>query len=519
MAAAPTCPRCNSPTSKDGVTDEGRQRYRCKSKACGWRGSSAANLNDAAGIDQHATKAYHRELTKQKDGCYVITSAQNATPVHAGFFASLQTYCRERGARLIVIPYRYKNPTSRWSELAEKDDWWAPEVVPYLLDRRLDLNANVRVLADIKTQPTASRPLEGYEAISGASSAIIGHPKLELMTVPTPQSKLPKIMTTTGTLTQRNYISSKAGKKAEFHHTFGACVVETVGKIFHLRQLNALEDGSFCDLDREYDGDAVRPIKSLGFIMGDTHRDFIDPKVVSATKDMLTVLQPQTLVWHDVMDFFSRNHHHRDDPFINFAKFHAGLDNVEAEVDRCFDFVDELSPVGTINIFVPSNHPDAMARWIRETDPREDPRNAIFWAKTFTAMCESVGWKPGGVSVCDPFAYWAKTKLRCYDRSLFLHRGESYSIKNIDISFHSDKGPNGGPGTRRSFAKIGVKTVIGHSHSPGICEGCYQVGTSTVLTMGYLGGGPSSWLQTHCVIYPNGKRSLINIIEGAWHAN
>jgi hypothetical protein len=28
--------------------------------------------------------------------------------------------------------------------------------------------------------------------------------------------------------------------------------------------------------------------------------------------------------------------------------------------------------------------------------------------------------------------------------------------------------------------------------------------------------GPSGWLNTHCVIYPNGKRSLLNIIKGKW---
>ena len=47
---------------------------------------------------------------------YVITSAQNATPVHIRFFNSLLTYCSHNSARLIVIPYRYKNPTSIWTK-------------------------------------------------------------------------------------------------------------------------------------------------------------------------------------------------------------------------------------------------------------------------------------------------------------------------------------------------------------------------------------------------------------------
>ena len=53
---------------------------------------------------------------------YVITSAVNATKAHAGFLRTLQLYCSLRGARLIVIPMRYKNPTRR-DEVGD-DDWW-----------------------------------------------------------------------------------------------------------------------------------------------------------------------------------------------------------------------------------------------------------------------------------------------------------------------------------------------------------------------------------------------------------
>ena len=80
---------------------------------------------------------------------------------------------------------------------------------------------------------------------------------------------------------------------------------------------------------------------------------------------------------------------------------------------------------------------------------------------------------------------------------------------------HGDKGPNGARGSRMNLRRIGVKSIIGHTHSCGIEEGCYQVGTSTALNLEYT-SGPSSWLNTHCVVYASGKRSLINIIEGEW---
>lgn len=36
------------------------------------------------------------------------------------------------------------------------------------------------------------------------------------------------------------------------------------------------------------------------------------------------------------------------------------------------------------------------------------------------------------------------------------------------------------------------------------------------LVLEYNRGSPSGWMNTHCVIYLNGKRALINIIDGRW---
>lgn len=58
-------------------------------------------------------------------------------------------------------------------------------------------------------------------------------------------------------------------------------------------------------------------------------------------------------------------------------------------------------------------------------------------------------------------------------------------------------------------------TVSLTGNSPGIYQGVYQVGVSTHLDLEYT-SGPSSWLQSHCIIYPDGHRTLIHIIDGKW---
>jgi hypothetical protein len=472
--------------------------------------------------EEAVERLYGRVMTPRPVRRYIITSAQNATEVHAPFLRSLESCAAFKNAELIVIPYRYRNPTSIWTEKNRDSEWWSSDVQQYLLDRRVEISPNLVILGDIKTQPTAVSPLTGFETISGSSSAIIAHPRLELATIPTPQSKLPKILTTTGSCTVRNYTPSKAGKKGEHHHTFGACMVEVSGDRFHLRQINALDDGSFIDLEHEFDGDRVRPAgRAAGLVMGDSHQWFIDPGVVGATFDrvdsIVAALRPKEIVWHDPLDFYSRNHHHRGKIFTNLAKHRFGKNSVETELDDLASFIDQRTLPGVVNVFPRSNHPDAIARWIEETDPRTDEVNGAFWARTYLAMNEGVRWTPGGAATVDPFSHWMQLKLKTVGQAIFLGRDQPYRIVDIEVGYHGDHGPNGARGNRKGFTKIGTKTVIGHSHSPGICGGVYQVGTSTLLRLEYT-SGPSSWLHTHCVIYRNGKRSLINIIGGDWRA-
>lgn len=517
------CPKCAREDLYRRSEARGVQRFKCDEKlgGCGWHGTKPVGLEafESNGIDRKQADALHRKVRDERGvRRYVITAAQNATPVHKRFFKALLNYCSWTGAQLIVIPYRYKNPTSMWTERAKSDDWWALELGPYLLDKRIELNKNLVLLADVKTQPTASAPLQGFETMTGSRSAIVGHPKLELVTVPTPQERLPKIITTTGAVTKRNYIPSKAGKKGEFHHTFGACVVELEGGLFHMRQINAVKDGTFCDLEYEYGPDFRRPAQVEALVMGDTHVWFVDPDVVRATfgpGGIVPSLRPKKLVWHDVMDFYSRNHHHRGRVFINYVKHHEGRDNVEQEVNETFAFIDRNTPPGTTNVIVHSNHPAALSRWIEETDPRTDPENCVFWARTFEAMCMRSKMTETGAATIDPFAWWGKQKLKCADRTIFLAQDQTYLICGIDVSNHGHYGPSGVRGNIKAFGKVGVKLVIAHGHAPGIKDGVYQAGTNSLLKLEFV-RGPSAWLHTDVLIYPNGKRTLINVIDGKW---
>jgi hypothetical protein len=90
-----------------------------------------------------------------------------------------------------------------------------------------------------------------------------------------------------------------------------------------------------------------------------------------------------------------------------------------------------------------------------------------------------------------------------------------FIIKDIYCGYHGDRGANGARGSLAGWAKIGTKVIVGHTHSPGIEKGAYMIGTSSKLSLEYT-SGPSSWMNTHAIIHPDGKRQLITIINGEW---
>lgn len=496
-------------------------------------------LAEPSHISQEQIEKYYtaiQDLEKSEDGKaettnisgfkrYVVTAAQNNTPVHDGFLQSLNNYCEYNDAKLVVIPYRYKNPTSIFE--GQVDEFWAKPVEPHLISAMTRLSDSFVLIANVKVQPTAIEPLSGFDGYTGMDSAIVGHPKIQLRTVPTPSQHLPKMLTTTGAVTLPNYTDSKAGWKGEFHHSLAALVVEIDDNgDTHIRHIHADDvTGHFYDLDKHYTTNEVTEGHRISaLVTGDTHAEFMDEGVKAATytsaDSICNFLKPEVIVRHDVEDFYARNHHHRGNDLIAFGKHHFGRDNVQDSLQVTADFIDETTYPESVNIIVKSNHDEALDRWLREAEPKHDPENAILYHYLKLNQLENVRMTETGFRSIDPFEFWCHYPkngkgLKSKEQTKFLKRDESFSVSGVELGFHGDIGPNGSRGSIKSFAKIGPKTIIGHSHSPGIYEGCYQVGVSAKLNLEYA-SGPSSWLHTHCVVYADGSRSLVHIINGKW---
>lgn len=479
------------------------------------------NLAEVArrlGATWNTVKAWDQALAVAKR--FVVTYAANNTPVHGPTWASLMHYCEMNDAEMIVIPGRYRNPSAM---NRNEPEWYAAEVARYLIHEERWLNGQVLVLGDLPIQPTASDPLASLEAHAQGKWAIVGHPQMSMKMLAAPMDKTPGMLHSTGTVSDRiNYSSSKAGKKAALHHTFGALVVECVGERAYLRELIAGDDGVVYDVvdgPKKYSPKGVESVDQIeALVCGDEHVAVSSDRVMGATyhygDSIVNTLKPKAIIRHDVLDFYSRNHHHVDQ-FQNYLKHLEGTDDVRAELEQTCEFLEATTPDFATSYVVRSNHDEALDRWIKESNPRIDPRNAeLFHELSLLAYREVKKTRKHSVNLLE--AYF-REHIGLSDRVQFLDRDKSFSIGDVDVSCHGDKGANGGRGTLATYAKAAEKTVIGHSHTPGSKWGAWQVGHC--MDDADYQTGLSTWLNTHCAIWPNFKRQFLHVMaDGSWRA-
>ncbi len=498
------CGVCESPN----FTEQGRGKSkRIKCEDCGYNGSKVKLVGK-----------FPEQSVEKK--VVVITSAQNATPVFDAGWKSLNNYVKARNAQLLVIPFRYKNPTSQWTMRNVENEWWNDEVEPYLCNQDLKINDNYLILGSLKIQPTAKNPLQGVQNLSGHASAIIGHPQAQQEALPTSAGAPPKMVSTTGCITKLNYTDTKAGKQGAFHHDAGAIVVEIENdKIAHIRHLLIDGAGCFYDLNIRCTPKGIQVQKeTAGFVSGDLHGVHHDPENAKAvwldSKSIVKRCKPKKQVFHDVLDMHWGSHHHRKDPFLQIEKYHNGKNLAKTEILETISLVNKLS-ICPQNYIAGSNHNEHFGKWLKEHDWRTDPANAEVYLETSLAFAKAA--REGDSGDFDPLEFWAK-KLKM-KKLKFLKRTDSLMIADIEASYHGDQGPNGARGSAKAFDRIGTRTVIGHSHTPRREKGCVQVGTSSLMDLIYNRGSPSSWMHAHALIHKNSKVQLIIVLNGNYCAH
>ena len=439
-------------------------------------------------------KARFNELKKSKR--YLISSAQSASPVNTVFLENMKAYASFIGAEIGIIASRYKNPTSVWKE---DGDVWAPEVLPYLTAKRQQLHKNLVLVADLKIQATSINPTARLDSLEGGKSCIVGSPCVEFRSLPVLPGVEQKFLFSTGTVTEPSFTDTVAGGKAAEQHKFGFVVVEIESdNVVHTRNVVAESDGTFNDLMFRVQNNKVSTEDVGAMNWGDSHFAQKEEAVTDAFRGVCTDLGIKISFLDDVWDSKNLNVHNFKNPVEQYKLLKNPQNTLKNELDQLIEELLWFEENMDATIVKRSNHDDMLDRAMIQGDWRDNLVNAELFVK-FLGITLS-GEAPKGL-----IPYIIENS---YDNVKALGVEESYIYNGIEMSLHGHKGPNGSRGSINSFAKLSMPNIIGHSHTPGIKWGTYQVGISCGMKHGY-NQGLSSWAYASVTINDRGIRQMI----------
>jgi len=376
--------------------------------------------------------------------------------------------------------------------------------------------------------PTEDNPISGLETHGGSSSVIFPHTKIEMRSIATMPDMPVKMIYTTGTVTQMNYLQKKLGIKAEHHHRYAFLLVEVDAEgNWWVRQVAARKNGrNIQDLNVIVEDGAVistdATVESITY--GDLHATNVQPEVLESNMNMLDTLRPKYQFIHDVMEGASINRHlvkHAPLPHETFHRWLRGLHRVDEELKQTRIVLEKFLRPWCKTIAPDANH-DAkwLQSWLTKFDYRYDPANAELFLRMQNFMYQEIRKNltaPKNVNLMR-FAMEKEAGLR-ENAVKFLLPDESFMVGEVECGMHGHLGPNGSFGSPSNLSKIGRKATTAHTHSAGIYHGLYVAGTSSKLTRDWdYTMGPSSWSWSHVVQYANGQRSIITNKEGKWRA-
>lgn len=451
----------------------------------------------------------HKVVKQHKK--FVITTAVTGCAVHEGFHASLKSFCKQNKAALLILVASDPAHNKSRGGFGTIDTRLAKEC---MVVEDTYLNSNF-FISTIKLSAKHINPTVGLSDIGQREgSFVFASPKQSMTLESTSNEKLPHVMMTTGAITAPNYVtelymSERTAYIADKHHVMGAIYVNIFdNETYGYTQIQMLNDeGSFVHFGKRYhpNGKVTNDAPEV-LVCGDWHSGETDPLVRQCTEEMAGFFKPKKIALHDTFNGKSINHHEENNTIVQAQHFMHGTPSLEQEFVGLRDDLDWFSKLAEEIVIIKSNHDEFLSKdYLRYAKYAKDPQNHYFSLDLAKAMMEGK----------DPVKFGAE-KVGLKAKNIhWLKRDDDFKVAGIQLGAHGDIGPAGTRGNIKNMRKSYGMSVTGHSHCPGIWHGAFAVGTSSFLKLGY-NQGPSNWLQTHCLVYSDGSRQLINMVHGVW---
>lgn len=409
----------------------------------------------------------------------ILTSYLVGSTVFKPFWENLVLLSEQINADIIVLPMRYRNPTVLQEAIQQDSEQYIdPLVIPYLCVDRFQ-HGFVKVLADIKINPTNIEPLNTLTSFSYGDHIVVGHSTQQIK--PLTNGKYEKTLTawSTGSCSIPELSDSLAGKKAELHHRFGAVIADYTS----IRSFHATKKGVFIDQGLEYDSSPsahvkIKKVKPVACVMGDLHYGQEDRVAYVWALQRAKEYECDFLILNDSFDGSTVNHHVK-----SLSERTRFFDTLFAELANHRKEIKSLRDQGFKPYLVHSNHTDFITRWAAETE-----RNQVHFKDLEIFDRLNQGFN---------IENYLDDLLGCVTLQADL------VIQSFRI-VHGHERFGGARGGIKSYNQTGTRTAYGHTHKVESLQGHENVGCLCLLDPEYVQGF-SSWIHSVGFIWPNGK--------------
>lgn len=444
---------------------------------------------------------------------YFITSAQANAKVNTEFLTNILNYCNTNGHELIILPMIGQSA---------KEDYFIENMHPSipkeaLLYKDINLNSNISI-NQFNIRPYQIDPITGLNRFAQKeTSKVFASPKQRIKYVSHSKYKIPKGLFTPGAITTPNYATGhdvsaerrRLGNIARKDHEYGGLIIEIVDdKKYHIRNVKALTNGKFVDLERKYSEGKITPSTLEAMVLGDYHNGYTDKKIRAHTHEMIKEYAPKRLVLHDFFNGHSVSHHMQKELIFQMIREGAQKNNLSLERElrqagKELLLINELMQGKEIAI-VPSNHNAFLDRYLDEGRFIKDPLNAQIAFKLASAYAERK----------NPLEQGIKLFNKLPNTINFIGVWDDYKVQGFQLGSHGHMGPAGGRGSTGSKENDFGKSITGHVHSAEKLRDTYTVGNMLPYKVFYMRGSPNSCTHTHALLNDLGTVQLINIIDG-----
>jgi hypothetical protein len=397
------------------------------------------------------------------------------------------------GIRPVILPMKAhtqpleKTPSIYDPQLTPWKEWFTEEAT---------FNANLRAV-DMRINPQQIQPLTSMERADLHSSVIVASPRQNLEVVATGNSTQPRLLMGTGVLSFAGYQPNRIGRLAERAHKIGGIIVETDGKYFFPRRVQFDEHGGYHDLDTYYHHSGNKPVRVEALVFGDIHFGQGNAELQKIAKELITLLKPRKVIFHDAFDGLSVNHHLGMVDKIMRPDWAYSLETEAATVRKLMNELKEAAPKDCEIIWVNDNHGAFLSRYLKDRRYFNDEVN--FEIAHRLQLCLLGGGNP-------------LAELLKLDYIKFLDANDDLFIKDIQCANHGHAGVNGARGTRATVGKSASKLITGHTHTPFEKDDHTGLGMWTNARHGY-NTGASTWLPSCGIIHADGSRQQVMPIE------